>query len=81
MERNMELFEEIENKIEELTSSDKIELMIEFIEIMQDKEMEKAFKSYNKKQSFYNNDLHIAQENYNKLENIWNLLQELYILD
>lgn len=77
----METFEEIENKLQDLTNCDKIELIIDMVESLQDNEIKKAFESYNKKQSFYNNDLHIAQENYNKLEEIWNLLQDLYILD
>lgn len=81
MLRNWEAFEKAENIIYELTEADKIELILEIVDKMQESEKQKAIKSYNKKEDFYNQERHVHEKNYKILGEIWNSCQDLYIIE
>ena len=81
MLRNWEAFEKVENIINELTEADKIELILEIVDKMQEREKQKTIEAYNKKEDFYNQERHIHENNYKILEKIWNSYQDLYIIE
>lgn len=81
MLRNWETFEKIENMIGDLTEADKIELILEIVDKMQEREKQKAIETYNKKEDFYNQERHIHENNYKILGEIWNNCQDLYIIE
>lgn len=81
MLRNWEAFEKVENIINELTEADKIELILEIVDKMQESEKQKAIEKYNKKEDFYNQERHVHENNYKILGEIWNSCQDLYIIE
>ena len=81
MLRNWEAFEKVENIINELTEADKIELILEIVDKMQEREKQKTIEAYNKKEDFYNQERHIHENNYKILGEIWNSCQDLYITE
>jgi anaerobic ribonucleoside-triphosphate reductase len=81
MLRNWEAFEKIENILNDLTEADKIELILKIVEKMQEREKQKAIEKYNTQDEFYKGDIHIHENNYKILNNIWSNCLDLYIID
>lgn len=81
MLRNWEAFEKVKNIIGELTEADKIELILEIVDKMQEREKQKAIETYNEKEDFYNQERHTHENNYKILGDIWNSCQDLYIIE
>ena len=78
-EKKAELFQEIEEKAEQLETADKLELLLDIIANLQGEEQAKAFKEYQKQKDTYNEELQKAQNNYYYYEKAYNILcEEIY---
>lgn len=78
-EKRTELFQEIEEKAEQLDTADKLELLLDIIAELQGNEHTKALKEYQKQKDTYNEELQKAQNNYYYYEKVYNILcEEIY---
>jgi len=78
-ESKKELFQEVEEKAQQLDTADKLELLLDIIAELQGKEQQKALQEYQKQKDTYNEELQKAQNNYYYLEKAYNILcEEIY---
>lgn len=73
------LFEEIEDKMNQLSKEELVELSIDIICNLQGMEFEKVYKEFKKDVVEHNSEYIKAQNNYNELDKVYNILcYELY---